>query len=206
MRFSLGFLLLALTGLSFAQETNFPVGPQYLITTGSPMLMQSIATPTLSFSSAIPDAYIGPTELAPSLISTPVTASTATNVFLGDVYWGEHKPEEILARRLETPILTADQTAFYTFATAFYTLTPPPEPPTVPVEMNRQPSVIEITSAELPANLPPSIFDPGVTAVSDPQSLRERGYGASLGELAAHFKSHKRPAARVLTNEDFQRK
>jgi hypothetical protein len=206
MRFSLGFLLLTLTGLSFAQDTNFPVGPQYLITTGSPMLMQSIATPTLTFSSAIPDAYMGPTELAPSLITTPVTGSAATDVYLGGVYWGEHKPEEIVARRLETPILTAEQTAAYTFATATYTLTPPPEPATVPVEMKPESSVIEITSAELPANLPASIFNPGVTAVSDPQSLRERGYGVSLGELAAHFKSHKRPGARVFTNEDLQQK
>jgi len=42
-------LLVALTGICAAQDTNFPVGPQYLITNGSPYLLQPIATPTLSF-------------------------------------------------------------------------------------------------------------------------------------------------------------
>lgn len=37
-----------LAGIMAAQETNFAVGPQYLMTSGSPLFAQPIATPTLS--------------------------------------------------------------------------------------------------------------------------------------------------------------
>ena len=51
MRFhSLLVLLVVFSGISAAQETNFPVGPQYLITTENTMLLRSIATPSLSLS------------------------------------------------------------------------------------------------------------------------------------------------------------
>jgi len=46
-------LLLALAGLSAAQDTNFPIGPQYLITSGSPIFLHPIATPSLSFDSGL---------------------------------------------------------------------------------------------------------------------------------------------------------
>ena len=46
----------------------------------------------------------------------------------------------------------------------------------------------------MPANLPPSIFDAGVSGMGDPQSLRDRGYGVSLGEFAAHVRAQKRAA------------
>jgi hypothetical protein len=46
-------LLISLAGFSAAQETNFPVGPQYLITNGSPLFLGPIATPTLSFNSGL---------------------------------------------------------------------------------------------------------------------------------------------------------
>lgn len=199
MRLLLSFLVFSLAGLSFAQDTNFPAGPQYLITTSSPMLLHTIATPSLSFSSAIPDAYAG-AGLVPSQISSSMTAPPS-ETFLGEVYWGEHKPDEIVARRITTPSLTADQTAFYTYATANFTMTPMPQPPTAPVEMPTRSSVIEITSAQMPANLPASIFDPGVTGTTDVQALLSRGYGISLGELARYWKSHKRPATHVFTNE-----
>jgi hypothetical protein len=44
---TLSCLLLLLTAVSAAQETNFSVGPQYLMTSGSPLLAQPIATPSL---------------------------------------------------------------------------------------------------------------------------------------------------------------
>jgi hypothetical protein len=51
VRGSLG-LLLMLAGFSAAQDTNFPVGPQYLITSASPIFLQPIGTPSLSLSSS----------------------------------------------------------------------------------------------------------------------------------------------------------
>ena len=42
-------LLCRLGGVSTAQDTKFPVGPQYLITTDSPLFLRPIATPSLSF-------------------------------------------------------------------------------------------------------------------------------------------------------------
>ena len=41
--------MMLLIGICAAQDTNFSVGPQYLITGSSPSLLQPIATPTLSF-------------------------------------------------------------------------------------------------------------------------------------------------------------
>ncbi len=58
-------LLLTLAGLSAAQDTNFPVGPQYLITSGAPLFLQPVATPSLSFGSGLP---------APSALSAEATA------------------------------------------------------------------------------------------------------------------------------------
>jgi hypothetical protein len=41
-------LMLVLVGVSAAQETNFAVGPQYLMTNGAPLFARPIATPSLS--------------------------------------------------------------------------------------------------------------------------------------------------------------
>lgn len=47
--------LMALAACSSAQDTNFPVGPQYLVTPGvSPLFLQPVATPSLSFDSGLP--------------------------------------------------------------------------------------------------------------------------------------------------------
>ena len=54
-------VLLVLMGSAVAQDTNFPVGPQYLITTDSTLLLRPIATPSLSFDTA-------------SAIAPPITA------------------------------------------------------------------------------------------------------------------------------------
>jgi len=70
--------------------------------------------------------------------------------------------------------------------------------PTVPSSS----SVIEISSAELPANLPASIFDPGVSRLTNAQTLEQRGYGITLAEVAAYTKAHRKRAAHVFTNED----
>jgi hypothetical protein len=54
-----GFLcvLLLVVGLSSAQDTNFAVGPQYLMTSGSPLFARPIATPTLSFEAPLPETH-----------------------------------------------------------------------------------------------------------------------------------------------------
>ena len=205
MRLRLCFLVVVLVGLSFAQETNFSIGPQYLITNGSPLLLQPIATPSLSFGPGLSDPYASSTELAPSHILSPV-AETATNVYLGEVLWGVHPPDTIVARRIETPSVSADQIAMYTYSPTSEASNTLPVPLTVPIESVSPPSVIELASSTIPENLPPSIVDAGVTGTADVQSLLNRGYGVSLGDFARSMKSRRRPAARVLTNEDLQPK
>ncbi len=119
--------------------------------------------------------------------------------FLSKVYWGEHTPGEILARRVVTPSLTAEETGFYTYGTAnLVNVAPVPTSAELPVRH----SVIEITSANLAGPLPASLVEAGVTVGTDAQSLRERGYGLTLGEHAAYWKSHKGQARRVFTNSD----
>jgi len=205
MRLRLCFLVVVLVGLSFAQETNFSIGPQYLITNGSPLLLQPIATPSLSFGPGLSDPYASSTELAPSHILSPV-AETATNVYLGEVLWGVHPPDTIVARRIETPSVSADQIATYTYSPTSEASNTLPVPLTVPIESVSPPSVIELASSTIPENLPPSIVHAGVTGTADVQSLLNRGYGVSLGDFARSMKSRRRPAARVLTNEDLQPK
>jgi hypothetical protein len=202
MRHSLVLFFVSLTGFSFAQDTTFAQGPQYLIVNSSPLFLRPIATPTLSFSSAISDPYNG-TELAPSHVASPTTAPSSA--FAGEVYWGERNPSESMQPRISTPILTAEQTAFYTYATANGVAAALSAPPVTTLELPAGSTVIEITSANMPSNLPPSIFDPGVLGIVDPQSLRDRGYGVSLGEFAAHLRTHKRNATHVFTNEDLHK-
>jgi hypothetical protein len=79
-----------------------------------------------------------------------------------------------------------------------------------PVEPAPEVSEIEISSARVPTALPESIMqasimDVGVGAIVDSQSLRERGYGMNLGEVAAFWKEHKLHAPRVYTNADITR-
>lgn len=205
MRLRLCFLVVALAGMSFAQETNFSAGPQYLITNGSPLLFQPIATPSLSFGPGLSDPYASSTELAPSHIFSPV-AETATNVYLGEVLWGVHPADTIVARRMDTPRVSADQIVTYTYSPTSEASNTLPVPLTVPIEAVTPPSVIELASSTIPENLPPSIVNAGVTGTADVQSLLNRGYGVSLGDFARSMKSRKRPAARVLTNDDLQRK
>lgn len=157
---SLFCLLLALAGISVSQDTNFPVGPQYLITSASPMFLHSIATPTLSLS-APPAAIIGPAPEAPPEASSP-SAGPQSQPNFTRIYWGGPKVSEEV-------------------------------------------SEIEITSTQPSAALPASIVDAGVTGMTNPQSLRERGFGVTLGDTASFWKAHKPHAPRVYTNADLQR-
>ena len=47
--------VLLLAGVCVAQETNFPVGPQYLITTTNTHLLRPIATPSMSLNAGLPE-------------------------------------------------------------------------------------------------------------------------------------------------------
>ena len=201
MRLLLCVLAIPLVGLSFAQDTNFSAGPQYLVTTGSPMLIQPIATPSLSLNAPMPDPYISATQLAPAVTSDRSSAAPS-NTFWPDVLWGEDKP---ITARVDTPSATPEETALYTYATANLSV-PESVQAAETAEVPAKSSVIEITSPQMPPNLPASIFDAGVTGTADPQWLLSRGYGVSLGDFARYWKSRKRPSAHVFTNEDLHSK
>jgi hypothetical protein len=194
---------LGLSGISIAQDTNFAAGPQYLITTTSPLLLHSIATPSLSLGQALPSlSNVTQAEVTPG--RTP-SATSPSDTFLGGVYWGDHSSSEIIGRRLETPSMTASETALYMEAVAN---APKPVPVVVPVpatEVPTQSSLVELSAGQPPANLPASLFDAGVTGTADAESLRSRGYGVPLGDTAAFWKAHKGHASHTYTNSDTQR-
>src|SRR5579863_3769327 len=56
-------LLTLVTGYSAAQDTNFAVGPQYLLT-GSPLLARPLATPSMSLDAPLP-------PVPPSITTSP---------------------------------------------------------------------------------------------------------------------------------------
>lgn len=199
---ALAILLLIPLATSIAQETNFSEGPQYLMTTGNTLLLRSIATPSLNLSS---QTLAGTTDV-PRPIETPAFASAETIVYLSSVYWGDHVSEQDLARRLETPSATADQTARYMNYVADQVAGAYQTPVTEAAEFAPGPLIVELTGGATPANLPASIFDTGVTGMSDTQSPQQRGFGMSLGEVAAYWKSHKRQSPRVFTNQDLRRR
>jgi len=85
---SLSCLLIVLAGVSAAQETNFPAGPQYLMTSGSPLFARPIATPSLSFDYGLPRFQSLP-QIGPVVENQPFTANPEVqgpNLF--PVYYG----------------------------------------------------------------------------------------------------------------------
>ena len=98
MRLIMGSLLvLGILGMCAAQgqnkDTNFSAGPQYLITTPSPLFLRPIVTPSLSLQAAATsstgesETYVG-TEIAP-------TPSLPTHTDFSRIYWGEPPVSEI---------------------------------------------------------------------------------------------------------------
>ncbi len=71
---SLFCLVFALVGINAAQDTNFPVGPQYLMTFGSPLFAQPIATPSLSLDTPLPPIRSLP-EIGPVIGNQPFIAN-----------------------------------------------------------------------------------------------------------------------------------
>lgn len=190
--------LLVLGGISFAQDMNFPVGPQYLATTGNPMLLRPIATPSMSLSGG---SLAGTSEV-PTTAEPLAFAPLETVVYLDNVYWGEHKPSEVVARRVETPIMSADQTAWYMNFVASQVTSQPSVSSAEAIPTEAGASVIELTGSSMPTNLPASILDSGMMGRADLSALQVRGHEISLGDIAAYWKSHRRTAARVFTNSD----
>ena len=196
---SVAILILALAGSAFSQDTDFQVGPQYLITNGSSMTLRPIATPSLSLGVAQPfAANVSTIETLSETI--PSAAAVPSQTFLSDVYWGEHKDNVSVGRRLETPSLTPSETAAYMNSVANQVAGVPPAPPEESPE--NLPVVVELTGGPSPSNLPTSIFDMGVTGTTSTQSLTVRGWGVPLGDVAAYWKSHRRTAPHVFTNAD----
>jgi len=152
------FLLFVLGGISAAQDMNFAVGPQYLMTSGSPLFAQPIATPTLSLDAPLPSLPSLP-EVGPPVADQPFVPN----------------PE------IQGPDLLP---IYYGYP---------------------MPSVVELTSTEAASEVPQSIINAGVVGMTNVQSLRERGYGVTLGESALFWKSHKLPASRLYTNADVER-
>jgi hypothetical protein len=92
-----GFLLLWLTlvGLSAAQDsaqstpaqdTNFSVGPQYLMTSGSPLFARPLAPPTLSFDQPPPQSETSYSsdvvhEASDTVIETPPALQSQADLF-----------------------------------------------------------------------------------------------------------------------------
>ena len=168
-------LLLTLTAIGAAQDTNFPVGPQYLVTVDSPMFLRPIATPSLSLSTPPPNVNAPATEALPQPLS-PTAGLPQPD--LTRILWGPKEAEpKVGAPEVTEPV----------------------------VGENVAENVIEITSAEPPRPLPASIVDTGVTGMTTAQSLREFGYGVPLAETAQFWKTHKPHAPRIYTNADVQR-
>lgn len=169
---SLCLISLLGAGIAAAQETNFSLGPQYLIPgSTSPLFLQPIATPTLSLQNV---------AAAPSIAferGTVVPASPAAPAPLAQDLLSIYYGYSVSAENFPNPTENAAG----------------PE------------SQIEVTSSSLPPNLPASIFDPGVTAIVNPQSLREAGYGLSVADAASFWKAHKVPASHIYTNADVAR-
>lgn len=169
MRLALTFcVLLPLSAISFAQDTNFPVGPQYLITTADTLLLRPIETPSLSLESGLPPAvFASDATLASDSVlnsgpsngaQSSATGNALTTSDLATIFWGEPSVREIV-----------------------------------------------VTDEPGPSNLPASIANFGVTGMTDAQTLREQGYGVSMADSAAFWKTHKRHAPHVYTNEDLER-
>jgi hypothetical protein len=178
MRFrSLLCFLFALGVTCAAQDSNFPSGPQYLMNFGSSTFLRSIATPTLSLSEAPPASAAAEAGNGVELSLTPATPQNPIDLL--PIFYG-NAPQESPA---------------------------PSEPltPSEPPVTTESSSVIEISGAPVPANLPASIVNVGVEEVVDVPILRARGYGVTLVEASAYWKTHKPHATRVYTNHDVER-
>jgi hypothetical protein len=80
------FLVILVAGLA-AQDTNFSVGPQYLVTT-SPLFLHSIATPSVSLE-PLPAGSTWVEEASAQETTPPPPGGPQNDVYLPSVYWGD---------------------------------------------------------------------------------------------------------------------
>jgi hypothetical protein len=62
--------------------------------------------------------------------------------------------------------------------------------------------VVELAATDAFRPAPPSMSDVGFAEITDAKSIRELGYGLSVGEVASFWKIHRQQASRVYTNAD----
>ena len=197
MRFQvfLQLVVLSLIGISSAQDTNFSQGPQYLIT-GSNTFLSPISTPTLSLGAPLSpirdtDFSQGPQYLATGdatflhPISTPIVSLEAPLPPIPSL------PEVGPTVTEQSYVSNPDLQHVANLYPIYYGY------PMI--------SVVELTGAEPSQPLPASIAGVGYTVIADPQTLRERGYGVTVGEAASYWKAHKPRATHVYTNADIER-
>ena len=84
-------VLIALAGIAAAQstDTNFPVGPQYLITTDSTLLLRPIATPSMSLQPLSPPSPATETNLGTTVELAAPPPAIQTQPDLSRVLWGD---------------------------------------------------------------------------------------------------------------------
>src|SRR5450432_669388 len=107
-----GLLLFGLTlvGMSAAQDSNFSVGPQYLMNYGSPMFMRPIATPTLSLSETALVALAAP-QASSSSGAAESSAAVPQPSDLAGVYWGSGESEAAVETGAVIEVSGADSPA-----------------------------------------------------------------------------------------------
>ena len=106
--------LFLLAGISAAQDTNFAVGPQYLVTSSSPLFLRPIATPTLSLSAPLASLNTAATEVSSE--SSAASAGLPTQPDLTRIYWGAPEPtanvsENVTENASEIEITSAQPTS-----------------------------------------------------------------------------------------------
>ena len=197
MRFQVFLLLsvLSLIAISAAQDTNFSQGPQYLITGEMPFLYP-ISTPTASLEALQPPARDTSFSQGPQYLAT------------GDATFSHPISTPILSLDASLPPIPSLPEVGPTVTDQAYVSNPD-----LRHEANLFPiyygyaatSVVELTGAEPSQPLPASITGVGYTVIADAQTLRERGYGVTVGEAASYWKAHKRQVNHVYTNADIER-
>ncbi|MBZ5681706.1 MAG: hypothetical protein LAO24_16535 [Acidobacteriia bacterium] len=160
-------LLALVVGSCAAQETNFAVGPQYLMTSGSPLFARPIATPSLSFETPLPEAVTSEPAAEPvsgfQLEAISAAMEEQRQMALMAIYYG-------------APTVNVIEISF------------------------REPAGEESTRPALPF----SITESGVTALTDAETLRRRGYGVTLAEAAQQWRARRSVAPHVFTNSDLE--
>jgi hypothetical protein len=157
--------LLFLVGVSAAQDSNFAVGPQYLMNYGSALFARPIATPSVAFDSSMstPEMPVENNVTASENETVSVISDFPPQADLFPIYYGVPRVS-VIELSLRQPREQASS-----------------------------------------VNLPGSFFESGGVQVTDMQSLRLRGYGVTLPEAAAYWKSRHVTTPRVYTNADTER-